>query len=118
MHSDCNPAVWEIKLPIQFVTSHQKISIILKNCKISFQTSVKVMLLLTYLGLILYLGPQLTLSNDCVLEKGRRVKNLATKTPYAFCLDDVTKNDQLDVSYLIYLWISYIKNWNLNTVTI
>ena len=69
------------------------------------------MLLLTYLGLILYLGPQRTLSNDCILEKGRRVKNLATKTPYAFCLDDVTKNDQLDVSYLdtVGIWIANIQ---------
>ena len=57
------------------------------------------MLLFTYLGLILFLGPHLTLSNICILEKGRIVKNLATKTPYAFLLEDITKNDQLDVSY-------------------
>ena len=72
------------------------------------------MLLLTYLGLILFLGPQLTLSNDCILEKGRRVKNLATKTPYAFCLEDITKTDQLDVSYLTPK-IGILNGYDLNT---
>jgi hypothetical protein len=49
----------------------------------------------------MFLGPNLALSNVCILEKGRRVKNLATKTPYAFLLEDITKNDQLDVSVLL-----------------
>jgi hypothetical protein len=42
-------------------------------------------------------------SSVCSLDKNRIVKNLATKTPYAFLLDDITPNSQLNVSLSPYL---------------
>lgn len=54
---------------------------------------------LLHFVIILIFGPRLIWSdnNVCVLESGRRVKGLATKTPYAFLLDGITPNSQLDV---------------------
>jgi len=48
--------------------------------------------------LVLWLQSDLAGANVCKLDRDKIFKNLSTKTPYAFMLDDITPNEQLNVS--------------------
>jgi hypothetical protein len=41
-------------------------------------------------------------ANVCKLEKDRLVKNLATKTPYAYMLPHITPENELNVSFIYF----------------
>ena len=53
---------------------------------------------LVMLLLVLWPRNDLTEASVCKLKKDKIVKNLSTKTPYAYMLDQITPNEDLNVS--------------------